>query len=55
MHTRYTYVGTEFVKLMEARWKNTPADLEEVDVIAFDQHLESLGNHKTTRYGYLGK
>lgn len=52
----YTYVGTQFVKLMASRGKNTPAALDEMDVIAFDRYLESEGNSKTTRatrYGYV--
>ena len=52
----YTYVGTQFVKLMAARSKNAPAALDEMDVIAFDRFLESEGNSKTTRatrYGYV--
>jgi len=52
----YTYVGTEFVKLMASRGKSTPAELDESDVIAFDRFLEAKGNAKTTRatrYGYV--
>ncbi len=52
----YTYVGTEFMKLMASRGKSTPVELDEMDVIAFDRFLESQGNSKSTgahRYGYL--
>lgn len=52
----YTCVATEFVTLMTKRGKNTPTELDEDDVIAFDRHLESKGNSKTTRasrYGYV--
>ncbi|QNI32009.1 site-specific integrase [Alloacidobacterium dinghuense] len=52
----YTYVATEFVTLVTKRDKNTPVDLDESDVLAFDRHLESKGNSKTTRasrYGYV--
>jgi integrase len=52
----YNYIGTQFVKLMTARGKRTPAHLEEADVIAFDRFLESQGNSKNTRatrYGYV--
>jgi integrase/recombinase XerD len=52
----YTYVGTEFVKLTALRGKSTPAELDEMDVLAFDRFLESEGNAKSTRatrYGYV--
>jgi integrase len=47
----YTEIPKEFVKLMTAAEKTTPDQLTEDDVIAFDRHLESLGNSKTTRSG----
>lgn len=52
----YTSVATEFVNLVALRGKNTSAELDEDDVIAFDRHLEAKGNSKTTRasrYGYI--
>ncbi len=52
----YTYVATEFVKLLTSRGKNAPVELDEDDVLAFDRFLESQGNSKTTRasrYGYV--
>jgi integrase len=52
----YTYVATEFVTLTTSRGKDTPAELDEDDVIAFDRFLESQGNSKSTRasrYGYI--
>jgi integrase len=52
----YRYISTEFVTLMTARGKVYPTAINEDDVIAFDRHLESLGNSKNTRsarYGYI--
>ena len=52
----YNYIAKQFVKLMTARGKKTPAELEESDILAFDRFLESEGNSKNTRatrYGYI--
>jgi len=52
----YNYVGKQFVKLMTARGKKTPADLEDIDILAFDRFLEAQGNSKNTRatrYAYV--
>lgn len=52
----YRYISTEFVTLMAKRGKVYASALTEDDVIAFDRHLESIGNKKNTRatrYGYI--
>lgn len=52
----YEYVSKEFVALMTARGKLQASAIAEDDVIAFDRHLERLGNKKNTRatrYGYI--
>jgi integrase len=52
----YRYVSGEFVRLMGQRKKKYATDLIEDDVIAFDRHLEEMGNQKNTRatrYGYV--
>jgi integrase len=52
----YRYISTEFIRVMTKRGKATPAELNEDDVIAFDRHLEAMGNKKytrATRYGYV--
>jgi integrase len=52
----YNYVGSEFVSMLYRRGKSKSSEINEDDVIAFDRHLESLGNKKNTRatrYGYV--
>jgi len=52
----YRYVSGEFVKLMAQRDKLFASALTEDDIIAFDRHLEKIGNKKNTRatrYGYI--
>ena len=52
----YRYISGELLRLLEARGKRYAADITEDDVIAFDRHLEALGNKKNTRatrYGYV--
>jgi integrase len=52
----YKYVSGEFLKVLACRGKTYARELTEDDVIAFDRHLESVGNNKTTRstrYGYI--
>ena len=45
----YTFVSTEFSKLLTEREVLYPEQVTEDDVIAFDRHLEELGNAKRTR------
>ena len=52
----YRYISGEFLRLLEARGKRYASEITEDDVIAFDRHLEALGNMKNTRatrYGYV--
>ena len=45
----YRYISGEFLRLLEARGKRYASEITEDDVIAFDRHLEALGNMKNTR------
>ena len=45
----YTFIGTEFTRLLSERQKTFPEQVAEDDVIAFDRFLEARGDSKSTR------